>query len=366
MTPPVASAVPPRLAAVSAADLLARDIPPRECLFGEERVPTESLGLVVGPPRAGKGYWSLSVGVAVASGVELATGWRPTRSRPVVLVAAEDTARRIRERIEKLRLGYGIAPDDLRHLHLIVRPHPPLRLEHQADADDLLEAVALHEPGLVVVDGLRRVTAADEDSSTAMAAPLHALERLRDVTQAAVLVVHHSTISARSGVYQARGSSVIAATVDYQIAVKRVDQTITLTADYDRDGDGWSAALRLERGEDGAVRYVSVDTADPAARPKRGDDTLHRVWEALSSDVDLSADQIAQRAGLPATTVRSALGRFPEGSVFSRQDGRRTLYRRVEVTIRDDDGRHGVSSPECPEAPSPSAGSPAAADKEKR
>lgn len=341
---------PGRLRVVSAADLLAREFPPREYLFENERVPLGSLGLVVGPPRAGKGMSLIAAAVSVAAGIELAVGFRPIQARPVVVVAAEDTERRIRDRIHALRRGYRIAPEHLRRLHLIIRPHPPLCLERQGEIDKLLAVIQPLEPGLVVVDGLRRVTLAEENDSTAMAGPLSALERLRDVTDAAVLVVHHTTISGREGVYRARGSSAIAAHFDYQVAVDRpgAGDTILLRAGDDRDGDGWSAALRLERGKDGSAKYVGVDVAaHPSQAQARGRENYGKVVKVLYGEhTPRPALWIATKAGVPRSTATSILDRMAtDGSAGVSEGKRGKLYLAVKVRLKSTQGDDDEHTP---------------------
>ncbi|SDM39655.1 AAA domain-containing protein [Nonomuraea maritima] len=93
----------------TADELMAMTFPePRWAVPG---IIAEGLSLLAGPPKVGKSWLSLGLGIAVASGskaleaIELEPG-------PVLYLALEDTARRLQNRMGKILSGQP-APKDL-------------------------------------------------------------------------------------------------------------------------------------------------------------------------------------------------------------------------------------------------------------
>nr|SBO91133.1 DNA repair protein RadA [Nonomuraea gerenzanensis] len=93
----------------TADELMAMTFPePRWAVPG---IIAEGLSLLAGPPKVGKSWLSLGLGIAVASGakaleaIELEPG-------PVLYLALEDTARRLQNRMGKILSGQP-APRDL-------------------------------------------------------------------------------------------------------------------------------------------------------------------------------------------------------------------------------------------------------------
>jgi len=100
----------------------------------------------------------------------------------------------------------------------------------------------------------------------------------------------------------------------------------------------------------------------------RGQGNYHRVVEALwGVKGDLSTTDIAGHTGIRRTTVQSILERLvEEGSVLARKEGRRSVYRAVQVSVRthttsDDDEKSpgNPSSSSCPQAPAGPSDKPA-------
>src|SRR5262245_19281331 len=82
---------------------------------------TEGFGIVAGPPKLGKSWWTLNLALAVAAGGR-AFGKIPVQQRPVLLLALEDSERRLQARIRAV-YGTGIPPHKL---HLLTQVPPGL------------------------------------------------------------------------------------------------------------------------------------------------------------------------------------------------------------------------------------------------
>jgi RecA-family ATPase len=63
----------------------------------------EGFGIVAGPPKLGKSWWTLNLALAVSAGAK-AFGNIPVHQRDVLLLALEDSPRRLQGRI---RAVYG-------------------------------------------------------------------------------------------------------------------------------------------------------------------------------------------------------------------------------------------------------------------
>lgn len=85
--------------AISAADLMATDFPPIRYVV-EDLIP-EGLTMVVAPPKIGKSWLVLGIGLAVSNGTA-ALGCIPTQQRPVLYLALEDGHRRLKSRLVSL------------------------------------------------------------------------------------------------------------------------------------------------------------------------------------------------------------------------------------------------------------------------
>ena len=103
----------------------------------------EGFGIVAGPPKLGKSFFTLVIALAVSAG-GYAFGKLKCDPRPVLLLALEDSERRLQTRIRAL-YGSDIPPHKL---HIITRIHPGLLIP-------TITAWLQHHPnGLVILDTL--------------------------------------------------------------------------------------------------------------------------------------------------------------------------------------------------------------------
>lgn len=91
---------------INAPDLMAMSFP--ELRMAIPGLISEGFTFLVGPPKVGKSWMSLGLGMAVAAGGP-ALGSIPTSQGSVLYVALEDTPRRLQSRLSKL-LGMGSPP----------------------------------------------------------------------------------------------------------------------------------------------------------------------------------------------------------------------------------------------------------------
>ncbi len=179
-------ATPDLLAGLRTGDWLdAQDFPP--LAFAVPGVIPEGFTLLVGPPKAGKSWLSLSLAIAVASGGS-ALGVLPVGlDRPVLLLALEDGHRRLQDRCRSL-LGPDRIPG---RLHYLTRILPGTIL---ATVGQWLASHG-HEHPLVIVDTLGKCLPPALPGESAYGRDYRvggALKRLVDsFPGAALMALHH-------------------------------------------------------------------------------------------------------------------------------------------------------------------------------
>jgi putative DNA primase/helicase len=134
------------LSILTAADLLAADLPPRSDILAP-LLASDTAALVYGPSGIGKSFFALGVAWAVASGGSF-LGWRAPTPRRVLYVDGELGAVSLRERLAL----FGSPPE-----RLMISAHDlgsGKLLDLSEDAGIVRLMAAWHDPELVVLDAL--------------------------------------------------------------------------------------------------------------------------------------------------------------------------------------------------------------------
>lgn len=168
----------------SASDLLAATFPePRWAVPG--LIP-EGLSLLVGPPKVGKSWVGLALGMASGGG-GVAFGTVPVPTGGALVLALEDTARRLQSRLSMM-LGDGEPPAGLD----LATSWPRIG----DGAEDWLDDYLTKRPDcrLVVVDVLAKIRGPVDERGDRYAvdyAAAGALKEVADRHQIALVVLHH-------------------------------------------------------------------------------------------------------------------------------------------------------------------------------
>lgn len=173
----------PRRHTVSAADLDLRVFEPLGWIAQPLLLP--GLALLAGAPKAGKSWLALNLAIAVAAGGPVLEGPR-ARQRDVLLLALEDTERRLQARARQLTGGSPLPP----RLRYATR-WPTL---DQGGAELLAREVShLDNPGLVVIDVFARLRGRSTSSNAYQDdyQQMKPLKALADESNCCVLVLHH-------------------------------------------------------------------------------------------------------------------------------------------------------------------------------
>jgi AAA domain len=205
--------------------------PPDHRWLIEDLWADEAVGIVGGEPKCGKSFLALDMVVAVAAGVPCLRRFRPARSGPVLLYAAEDALHLVRTRLDGICEAAGVRLVDV-PIHVITAPS--LRLDLPADRAQLQATVAALRPILLVLDPFVRLHRIDENASSDVAPLLAYLRDLQRRLALAVVVVHHARKGGhalRAG-QALRGSSEFHAWGDSNLYLRRLEDRLLLSIEH--------------------------------------------------------------------------------------------------------------------------------------
>lgn len=202
-------------AAWTAAELLAEDFP--EPKWAVPGILPEGCILLAGPPKVGKSWMTLGLGLSVASGGK-ALGKIDVPAGPVLYLALEDTPRRLRSRLAKMLAG-DPAPTAM----TLVTTCPPLR-----EGGDKRIAMWLDrhpDARLVVVDVFTRMRGSTHPGANAYQADYAAVAQMKAVADAygvaMVLVVHVRKAQAEDFLEDISGTNGLAGAADAVAVLRR-------------------------------------------------------------------------------------------------------------------------------------------------
>lgn len=296
----------------TAADLMSMDFPePRWAVPG---VLCEGVNLLAGPPKVGKSWLSLGLGVDVALGGR-AFGSIPVEAGPVLYLALEDTPRRLQTRLRKV-LGDRKAPAGL----TMATTCPPL-----PQGGD--EAVAAwidrnRTARLVIIDVFAKMRGASAPGMSAYDADYAAVGRAKKIADAygvAVVLVHHVRKAGSDDfLSEVSGTNGLAGAADATLVLKRArnqgDGVLHVTG---RDVDESEYPLAFDPGA-GAWRML-----DGPAEDHQLGETRAAILRFLRSAPGSAPKVIAEGTGLPYDLTKKTCQRMlTDGQVAADTGGR--------------------------------------------
>lgn len=245
-----------------------------------------SLAWLHGKPASGKSFLALDWASCVSTGLPW-YGFETTPG-PVLYVVAEGTAG-IRQRV---RAWEDLACEKSKVTFL---PMAVQMLNH-TDASALVQIVSDGDYSMVVLDTQARMTTgADENSSSDMGRFVAAATKVRDASEACVLMVHHEP----RGAENLRGSSALEGAADTQWRVSKDGPMIELTNPKQKDAEEYSGkiVLWMQKRLDSAVLSMSG-----------GAGTASGSWQCSDSETAILAELGSPygSAGLSKTTILAA------------------------------------------------------------
>jgi hypothetical protein len=191
--------------------------------------------------------------------------------------------------------------------------------------DAFVELTAELQPVLIIVDTQARVTVSvEENSNTQMGEFFAQIERLREASGAAVLIVHHMGRDGGNG----RGASSMDGAFSTIIKVEKKEDHVILTCDKSKDGEEWDPiTLRAVPMGESVVLMQSI-----GGRPPSRNDLMSRAWiqdwwrvhrsEPVSVSVLVKSEVVSE-----PTFHRSKVQLIELGLVTKEGTGNLTKYR---------------------------------------
>ncbi|ODQ85329.1 AAA family ATPase, partial [Mycolicibacterium holsaticum] len=274
----------------------------------------EGFGIVAGPPKLGKSWWTLNLALAVAAGGR-AFGKIAVEQRDVLLLALEDSPRRLQSRIRAV-YGQDMPPH---RLHLLTAVHP--KLLHATITTWLMG----HPHGLVILDTLGRARQQRRRGDDPYLADYQEGVALKDVVDAfpgsALLGVHHTRkASSDDWVDDLSGTLGLAGSADYVLVLRRArgssEATLQVTG---RDAPEGEYAFTVTEGNwtlSGAGLAEAADEATNRRERKvlgdRALEVLALVNERAPGSHTTAADVTAE-LGIGSDQARVYLNRLATG-----------------------------------------------------
>ena len=197
---------------LSLAQLMRLNPTPDPALIGPALLPAQGILFVGGEPKVGKSLLVANLALALAAG-STRTGFDIPAPARVLLCQFELPLEAFAARLAQMRQPLGSAADE--NLWVDTRATGHLLSTHDG-LNHFLTAARTAQAQVLVLDPLYSAHDQDENDTRAMAALCQSLLRLRQASQAALIVVHHVRKSvARHEVGSAfRGSSALHAVGD--------------------------------------------------------------------------------------------------------------------------------------------------------
>jgi hypothetical protein len=221
-----------------------RDLPDPEWLVSRY-LQADSFAVLYGAPGSSKSFWALDIALSIATGIDF-HGSEVKKGQ--VLMAAGEGLRGLKWRIEAWMLAHPEAEeaDVLANLRII--PDVPHLLDERHSAMLLNTAEAMTEVQdadplrLVIVDTwARAMVGGDENSQKDAGLAVNACERVRRLTGASVLVVHHSGTEGT----RERGSTALrgAADTSLMMTLEESSRISNVIVKKMKDGESGHSAL---------------------------------------------------------------------------------------------------------------------------
>lgn len=257
------------LGIVDANTFFATEPPPVDWLI-EGVLEKKNVVMMAGAPKTAKSWMSIEMGLTIASGGNLFNDpflLGNGRKGSVLFCFLEDGPHNIHARITALAKARGI--NDVRSLDMMFRFGGGLDMGNADHAKQFAEAIKEMKPNLdmIVFDPFRNLHYGDENDSANIIRVMENLRHVRDVTGAAVLVIHHtrkpaSTDKQNHG-FAIRGSGAIFGAVDGLISlqsIENVDESITnnvfIRVKAGREAKPFSTSLAILDGPNGRARVA--------------------------------------------------------------------------------------------------------------
>ncbi len=299
-----------QISGITAADLMRKTFP--EPRWAVPNLLTEGVNILAGKPKKGKSILALNLGISIPLG-GLALGQIPVEKGAAIILALEDTERRLQGRLRQMLYG-DTAPASL---HLFT--HWP-RMD--AGGLELLEAKIQEIPDVrfVVIDTLQRFRKPMRNNGNLYSEDYEAVAQIKDIADrlgVCILLIHHLRKAQADDPFDTLSGSLGLTGGADGILVMENSKGNTILHVTGRDVEEAEYAIELDRqmltwrllGERSEVKTTSEQQL-----------VYNTIKEASEA---LSPKEIADISGVKIGTVKKILSKF-----MSDQSIHRTTYGR--------------------------------------
>jgi len=268
----------------------------------------EGVSLLAGPPKVGKSWLSLGLGLDVAAG-RPAFGSIPITAGPVLYLALEDTGRRLQNRMAKL-LANRPAPHGL----TLMTECPPMPQGREILVNWL---TANPTARLVVIDVFAKVRGTSAPGASAYDADYAAIGHIKSIADhfaVAVILVHHvRKMGSDDFLAEVSGTNGLAGAADATLVLKRsrgkADGVLHITG---RDVDENEHALSFQP-ETGSWLLLNGPASDHTIG-----DTRATILTHVRAHPGARPKEIADATGLDIALARRTCSRMAEDGQLHR------------------------------------------------
>lgn len=294
----------------TADELMAAEFP--EPKWAVPGIISEGVNLLAGPPKVGKSWLTLGLGLSVAAGGQ-AMDVVPVEGGPVLYLALEDTPRRLQTRMGKMLEGRS-APSGL----TLATSCPSLP---QGGAEAICQWLERNPNArMVVIDVFAKMRGPSIPGSSAYDADYAAVghaKRIADHYGVAVVLVHHVRKAGSDDfLAEVSGTNGLAGAADATLVLKRsrgqADGVLHVTG---RDVDEAEYALRFH-AEAGAWQLLEGPAQDHTIG-----DTRATILRYVRANPAAQPKQISEGTGLAPELVRQTCARMAKDVQLIRKDG---------------------------------------------
>lgn len=229
-------------------DILIGDVPrPDPLIIG--LIPDKTLTVISSDPHSGKSVLVLEIALCLATETPLFGRYEIPQRRQPLVIGQDAPSWDYAEIFRKLARSKGekdVPVDFMLNTGLDI-----LSREFASKIEAAHDAVNFN---VLIIDTLKSLHNADENSTREMGIVMDTLKSLRDNLRIPILFCHHDvkpTEVTRSAVYKLRGNSVIAGSIDFHLALSRVGGAVTLTMPKGRGAESFD--------KDNPVRFTLED-----------------------------------------------------------------------------------------------------------
>lgn len=226
--------------------LLTRDFPATDSLLGNGLIDKSGAILISGPQKIGKSLFGTQLALCLAGGRAFIGCPAGTADYRTLVLQAEVSPKRMKERFEKQVTGF---PPEARDRVLSASVFSSVKLDTREGEASVLGWVDEHKPDLLIIDPLSNFHRGNENEAQDMLRITTVLDTVRSKDVAVAVVHHHGKNSAeRTNVgHKARGSSVLPGWYDSHFSLEwsAVSKTVRLKFELRHDETPEDKILKL-------------------------------------------------------------------------------------------------------------------------